>query len=314
MSSGWSWPLTRLVCTDEYGMRFHPIYHTMRLHRGIDLAASKNDRVYCTAEGRVSHSGYNGGEGNSVHVIHPDGTKTKYFHNTSLVVSEGDVVHEGTLLAFAGTTGDSTGVHVHFETHDNAYSDSPVNPRDFMAFRGAPFGSAPASGGNATPATPAKSPYELELEYLMSVADDIVNDLKARIIESENRQLSVIRDGFAAIMRELSNDNAQIDRVVAEVNKSITATQRESRARLYHNTDTGERIAIGGILKDNFERINLGTDDGRSHIDALRRKQLVGDSYEQSQGYPEAQYASLLADANVPRYDLELTPVPSESA
>lgn len=136
MSSGWSWPTTGRI-NDEYGWRIHPIYGDRRLHRGCDMSVSKNAPIRSAAVGVVSWAGYNGGEGNSVHVDHPDGSRTKYFHNTSLNVSVGQHVSEGEVISFAGTTGASTGVHLHFETHESSRRDSPVDPRDFMAARGA---------------------------------------------------------------------------------------------------------------------------------------------------------------------------------
>lgn len=263
MSSGWSWPLTRLVSTDEYGWRMHPIYHELRLHRGIDLAASKNDHVYCVAEGRVVWAGYNGGEGNSVHVVHPDGTKTKYFHNTSIAVSVGQVVHEGTLLSYAGTTGDSTGVHVHFETHSNANADSPVNPRDFMAARGAPFGSAPASGGGYT-SIPGDDDMPDEAKVTQIVHDQV------RSLLWENQ-----KNGERSVISEVQ------DRVVKDINKSlgtITKAIVDSIVLQLKNVITRERWQLFSITgKPQLVGVNMATGAFSVYPGGINDPQLAED-------------------------------------
>lgn len=93
------------------------------------------------------------------------------------------------------------------------------------------------------------------------------------------------------VLANQGNDDAQIDRV-------LDATRREGRARLFHNLDTGERIAIN-LFTGWHERISLGTDDGRGHIAALRDKEFVGDAYENSRGYHQVAWDTLLEDAGI---------------
>lgn len=133
--SGWGSPLSAWRVTSEWGMRFHPIAHVNRLHAGIDLVQAGGGTcgapVYASATGTVIQSGYNGGLGYSVTINHGGGLTTVYGHNSSLVVGYGQDVGGGQLIAYAGTTGSSTGCHVHFETRVNGNSQ---NPRDFVAF------------------------------------------------------------------------------------------------------------------------------------------------------------------------------------
>lgn len=133
--SGWGSPLSAWRVTSEWGMRFHPIAHVNRLHAGIDLVQAGGGTcgapVYASATGTVIQSGYNGGLGYSVTINHGGGLTTVYGHNSSLVVGYGQDVGGGELIAYAGTTGSSTGCHVHFETRVNGDSQ---NPRNFVAF------------------------------------------------------------------------------------------------------------------------------------------------------------------------------------
>jgi len=131
---GWSSPLARWRVSDEFGMRFHPIDKVNRLHAGIDLVSPGGTcgvAVYAAASGTVTQASYNGGLGNSVTINHGGGLTTVYGHNSSLAVSRGQSVGGGQLIAYAGTTGSSTGCHVHFETRVNGTAQ---NPRNYVSF------------------------------------------------------------------------------------------------------------------------------------------------------------------------------------
>ena len=138
-SGGWANPLPGSYSSDEFGMRVNPVDGGLRLHAGIDLVhrgGTCGAAVYAAGSGTVSYAGYNGGLGNNVQISHGGGVLTSYGHNTSLVVRYGQQVSAGQLIAYAGTTGNSTGCHVHFETRVNG---TPQNPRPFMADRGVNF-------------------------------------------------------------------------------------------------------------------------------------------------------------------------------
>ncbi|RFA18267.1 M23 family metallopeptidase [Subtercola boreus] len=136
---GWSSPLPSARVTSEYGNRFHPIDAVWRLHAGIDLVSPGGTcgaNVYAASAGTVTFAGPNGGLGNAVTINHGGGRTTVYGHNTSLVVRSGWSVVEGQLIAKAGTTGASTGCHVHFETRLNGTAQ---NPRQVLGQYGAGF-------------------------------------------------------------------------------------------------------------------------------------------------------------------------------
>ncbi|GGI41200.1 hypothetical protein GCM10010988_32900 [Cnuibacter physcomitrellae] len=136
---GWSNPFPGSRVSDEWGQRFHPIDHVWRLHAGIDLVYSGGTcgrTVYAASAGTVTQASYNGGLGNSVTINHGNGWTTVYGHNSSLIVGRGATVSEGQPIAYAGTTGASTGCHVHFETRTNGTSQ---NPRSLLGPLGVSF-------------------------------------------------------------------------------------------------------------------------------------------------------------------------------
>lgn len=125
-ASGWARPSGGYI-SSHYGPRIHPIYGTARLHAGIDLATPCGRPVYAANSGRISYSGWLGTSGNFIRVTHSDGYTTGYAHlqSGSLYVKLGETVVTGQLIARIGTTGGSTGCHLHLETRKNMVSQDP---------------------------------------------------------------------------------------------------------------------------------------------------------------------------------------------
>ncbi len=124
------WPsTTSKVVTSEFGMRYHPILKVNKLHTGLDLRASAGSDVLAANSGTVIKAGWNNSYGNVVMIDHGGGIVTLYAHNSKLLVSKGDVVSRGQAIALAGSTGRSTGPHIHFEVRvDGEYQ----NPRNWL--------------------------------------------------------------------------------------------------------------------------------------------------------------------------------------
>jgi murein DD-endopeptidase MepM/ murein hydrolase activator NlpD len=120
---------TNTYITSGFGNRTDPIRGGLGHHMGIDFDANIGDPVHAAAGGVVLFSGVKSGFGNVVEVDHGNGYTTLYGHNSRLLVRAGDIVRPGQTLAKAGSTGRSTGPHVHFEVHVNG---RPVNPRKFL--------------------------------------------------------------------------------------------------------------------------------------------------------------------------------------
>ncbi|MGQ0508446.1 MAG: M23 family metallopeptidase [Myxococcaceae bacterium] len=112
---GLIWPLSPIRVNSLYGKRFHPIAKKYRMHQGLDLAAYTGQSILCAKAGVVRQAGPNGGHGIYVLVDHADGSSTSYSHLSKLLVRVGMNVGQGVKVGLAGSTGASTGPHLHFE-------------------------------------------------------------------------------------------------------------------------------------------------------------------------------------------------------
>lgn len=122
-------PILNTYITSGYGGRADPFGGGRGFHKGIDFHARTGDPVLAVADGVVSYAGVRSGYGKVVEVDHGNGYVTRYAHNSRLIVQVGDLVRSGQQVAKAGSTGRSTGAHVHFEV----WQDGRVlNPRKFL--------------------------------------------------------------------------------------------------------------------------------------------------------------------------------------
>lgn len=124
------WPsaaVGRGSITSPFGYRIHPISKKRSLHRGIDIAAPYGTNVLAGEAGVVLTAGYNGSYGNYVTINHGGGYVTVYAHNSKLLVKAGDQVSKGQAIAKVGSTGNSTGNHIHFEVQVNGGLVNPLN-------------------------------------------------------------------------------------------------------------------------------------------------------------------------------------------
>ncbi len=122
-------PIANSYITSGFGGRADPIRGGHQFHTGIDFEADVGDPVLSVADGVVSFSGVRSGYGNVVEVDHGNGYVTRYAHNSRLLGRVGDLVRAGSQIAKAGSTGRSTGAHVHFEVWERGVA---VNPRKFL--------------------------------------------------------------------------------------------------------------------------------------------------------------------------------------
>ena len=111
--------------TSRYGNRIHPVYKTKKFHTGIDIGAGYGLDIVASAEGKVTLATTNGGYGKCVIINHGSGISTLYAHCSSLLVAEGDIVKKGDVIAKVGSTGVSTGPHLHFEVRINGATTNP---------------------------------------------------------------------------------------------------------------------------------------------------------------------------------------------
>ena len=122
------WPVSGTV-TSSFGWRKSPFGNSGELHAGIDIAVNAGTPVVATADGRVVQSGPFGGYGNLVQIDHGNGITTLYGHNSQIAVNIGQSVKKGQVVSYAGSTGNSTGPHVHYEVREN---DASIDPWKYL--------------------------------------------------------------------------------------------------------------------------------------------------------------------------------------
>ena len=129
-NSSWVTPVSGYTLTSPFGMRKHPVLGYNRMHNGIDMACPQGTPIYATRAGKVTTTAYQaGGAGNYVSINHLDGFSSIYMHMTNYVVSPGQSVSAGQLIGYVGSTGISTGPHLHFGI---SYAGTYVNPLAYI--------------------------------------------------------------------------------------------------------------------------------------------------------------------------------------
>lgn len=128
-ADGWAWPLSssHKTITCVYGMRNHPITGKYSLHTGVDIRAASGTKIYASNHGTVATSGYNAAYGNYVVINHGGGYTTLYAHMSKRAVSQGDKVKQGDVIGYVGSTGYSTGPHLHFEISKDGKTSNPLD-------------------------------------------------------------------------------------------------------------------------------------------------------------------------------------------
>ena len=127
--SGFRWPVMGRI-NSPFGWRTHPVTRRRDFHTGIDIKAARNDPIKAAGTGHVVYSGWMGGYGKVLVIEHSNGQSTLYAHCSTLLAGKGASVSSGQLVARIGTTGRSTGPHLHFEVRNGS---SPVNPIKYLS-------------------------------------------------------------------------------------------------------------------------------------------------------------------------------------
>jgi len=129
-SSGWVKPLRSYTITSPFGMRIHPISGKEKFHEGVDMSAPQGTPIYAAKSGKVTRTAFQaGGAGYYVSINHGDGFSSIYMHMTHYIVSPGQYVNAGQVIGYVGSTGGSTGPHLHFGI---AYKGTYVNPMQYI--------------------------------------------------------------------------------------------------------------------------------------------------------------------------------------
>ena len=134
-ASAMQWPVNARI-TSTFGRRYHPILHFARMHKGIDFGAARGTPIHAAADGPVVRAGWAGGYGRQVRIAHGGGLATSYSHMSRMIVEPGSIVHQGQVIGYVGTSGLSTGPHLHYEVLQGGQAVDPMGVR---------FANAPAA-------------------------------------------------------------------------------------------------------------------------------------------------------------------------
>ncbi len=122
------WPVAAPI-TSGFGYRYHPILRFARMHRGVDFGASWGSPIVAAADGQVSATGWAGGYGRQVRLAHAGGIGTSYSHMSQIVAEPGSFVRQGQLIGYVGSSGLSTGPHLHYEVTRGGQAVNPLSVR-----------------------------------------------------------------------------------------------------------------------------------------------------------------------------------------
>ena len=145
-ASAMVWPVNARI-TSTFGRRYHPILHFSRMHKGVDFGAAWGTPIHAAADGQVSRAGWAGGYGRQVRIDHGGGLATSYSHMSRMIVAPGSIVRQGQVIGYVGTSGLSTGAHLHYEVLRGGQAVNPMSVR---------FASAPAVDPAMTKAIKAR--------------------------------------------------------------------------------------------------------------------------------------------------------------
>jgi hypothetical protein len=127
------------IVTSNFGRRHHPILGYSRMHKGLDFRAGTGTPILAATDGKIVRAGWAGGYGKQVRIDHGSGIATSYSHMSRIAAQPGQRVHKGQIIGYVGTTGLSTGPHLHFEVYRNG---AAVNPATFKFTTQAQLGRA----------------------------------------------------------------------------------------------------------------------------------------------------------------------------
>ncbi|PWT95484.1 MAG: hypothetical protein C5B53_11365 [Candidatus Melainabacteria bacterium] len=217
-----SMPLDQVRVTSKFGLRTHPVLKRKSFHAGIDLAAKLNENVKAISEGVVTDAGRESDLGNAVFISHPKLNVTSiYGHLNKIAVSKGDQVTAGQVIGYAGSTGLSTGVHLHLALKDQRTGRN-IEPQHFLAQLATRtnFGSTDVQyiaqqNIVRTRSTAADTPLEKHHDVTTVVTSDRIAELQEAIKKAQQYE-QLYREGCVS-RNDMERAQAALDKLLSEI-------------------------------------------------------------------------------------------------
>ncbi|MGL4320435.1 MAG: peptidoglycan DD-metalloendopeptidase family protein, partial [Paracoccaceae bacterium] len=263
--------------TSKYGPRFHPILKVTKLHAGVDWAAPTGTPIVAVGAGTISFLGVAGGYGNVIYIEHGNGIQSRYAHMNAFGpgMANGTAVNKGDLIGYVGTTGRSTGPHLHFEIH---VAGSPVDPLNF---------SAPGGGSTAPVAVSGVASAAVETLTDVIIQVESGGNASARnplssatglgqFIESTwLRMMRDYRPDLAANMSRQELLDLRLDPTLSREMVMNLARENESFLRGKGHQITAGRLYLAHFLGPSGADVALSAQDGQTVL-AVMGQSVVG--------------------------------------
>lgn len=214
-------PVNPMVVTSPQGWRIHPIEGTWKYHSGVDLAADYDQEVYAATSGVVYSAGWVSGYGNTVIIDHGGNLYTLYGHNNACAVEAGQSVAQGQVIAYAGSTGNSTGPHCHFEVLPNGIYGDPVDPGLYVP--GLLDMEKALGGGNGGGAAPQDAHGAVKDWVVANDFAKPIRDVIEKLTELITKALDILKTHVAKIFFIL----VSIDIALAAMLKAMRSTEED---------------------------------------------------------------------------------------
>ncbi|MCC5973146.1 MAG: M23 family metallopeptidase [Rubellimicrobium sp.] len=261
--------------SSPFGPRFHPILRDVRLHAGVDWAAPTGTPIVAAGAGTIRVMGDGGGYGNVIYIDHPNGYQTRYAHMDAFAagMSVGRAVQAGELIGYVGTTGRSTGPHLHFEVR---LGDQAVDPFSLGPARpGGGGGSAPAPGGGITASAAVEALTDQIIRVESGGRADARNPLSTatglgQFIESTwLRMMRDYRPELAASMSRADLLALRTDPTLSREMVQNLARENENFLRARGHEITAGRLYLAHFLGPAGANTALSADDGQSVLEVM---------------------------------------------
>jgi Peptidase family M23 len=266
---------TQGTLTSKFGPRFHPILKVTKLHAGVDWAAPTGTPILAAGAGTIAYAGDASGYGNVVYIDHAGGIQTRYAHMNAFApgIKTGDVVNAGDLIGYIGTTGRSTGPHLHFEVH---IAGTPVDP-----FGLGGGGAAVASGGGLTASDAVERLTDVIIQVESGGNASARNPLSSatglgQFIESTwLRMMRDYRPDLAANMTRQELLDLRLDPTLSREMVQNLARENESFLRSKGHQITAGRLYLAHFLGPSGADQALAAQDGQMVL-AVMGQGVVG--------------------------------------
>ena len=254
------------VLTSRFGPRHHPILKTVRVHKGVDWAAPTGTPIHAAFDGTVSYAGDGGGYGNLLKITHENGMETRYAHLSKFGTSAGAQVRAGDLVGYVGTTGRSTGPHLHFELYVGGTAIDPL-------------GSGVPSGGGGAAVASDSGAVEKLVNQIIRVESagkaDAKNPLSTatglgQFIESTwIRMMKTYRPDLASTLSRAELLALRTDPTISREMVKRLAMEGESYLRARGHGITAGRLYLCHFLGAQGAAVVLSSQDDQMLLDVL---------------------------------------------